>query len=136
MPDTREMSTPDPAHGLGAGARTTVIEEGTEFKGSMTSSCAVVVRGRVQGDLATPALTVAPSGVVQGRAKVGAIESQGQLSGEFDADSVRLSGVVHDDTLIRAKVLEVKLASDKKMVVTFGESRLEVGEAPVPPKPA
>ncbi|MFO0618572.1 MAG: polymer-forming cytoskeletal protein [Polyangiaceae bacterium] len=136
MPDTREMSTPDPAHGLTGGAKTTVIEEGTEFKGSMSSSCAVVVRGRVQGDLTTPALTVAPSGVVQGRAKVGAIESQGQLSGEFDAESVRLSGVVSDDTLIRAKVLEVKLSSDKKMVVTFGESRLEVGEAPAPPKPA
>jgi cytoskeletal protein CcmA (bactofilin family) len=141
MAETREMNTPDArlsadVHGLTGSNKTTVIEEGTEFKGSMTSSCAVVVRGKVQGELTTPALTVAPSGVVSGRARVGAIESQGQLSGEFDADSVKLSGVVMDDTLIRAKVLEVKLTSDKKMVVSFGESRLEVGEAPSPPKPA
>jgi cytoskeletal protein CcmA (bactofilin family) len=100
----------------------------------MTSSCAVVVRGRLQGELSTPALSVAPSGAVQGRARVGTIDSSGQLSGEFDAESVRLSGVVSDDTVIRAKTLEVKLASDSKMVVTFGESRLEVGDAPSAPK--
>lgn len=111
----------------------TVIEQGTELKGSMTSSCPVIVRGRIQGELSTPTLTVAPSGAVHGRARVGAIESQGELAGEFEADTVRLSGRVADNTVIRAKNLEVRLASENQMTVTFGESRLEVGEAPVPP---
>jgi len=109
----------------------TIIEEGTELKGSMTSTVPVVVRGKIQGELSTPALSVAPTGVVQGRAHVGTIDSSGQLSGEFDAETVRLSGAVSDDTVIRAKSLEVKLVSDGKMAVTFGETKLEVGEAPV-----
>ncbi len=111
----------------------TVVEQGTEFRGSMTSTCPVVVRGRVQGDLSTPALTVAPTGAVQGRARVGVIESQGELAGEFDAESIRLSGRVSDATVLRAKNLEVRLVSESQMTVTFGESRLEIGEAPVPP---
>jgi hypothetical protein len=44
---------------------------------------------------------------------------------------VRLSGVVKDNTVLRAKSLEVKLASAKgKVQVTFGECVLEVGDAP------
>ncbi len=111
----------------------TIIEEGTEFKGSMTSTCPVVVRGRIQGELSTPALTVAPSGLVHGRAKVGTIDSLGELSGEFDADTVRLSGRVSDHTIIRAKNLEIRLVNEHQMVVTFGESKLEIGDAPIPP---
>jgi len=124
MADTKQLSAHDPS------TKVTVIEDGTEFKGSMTSTCAVVVRGKIEGDLSTPALSVAATGIVQGRAKVGTIDSSGQLSGEFDAETVRLSGAVSDDTIIRAKTLEVKLVSDGKMVVSFGESRLEVGDAP------
>ena len=119
-----------------APAPSTIVEEGTEFKGSMTSTCPVIVRGRVQGDLSTPALTVAPTGLVHGRARVGTIDSLGELSGEFDAESVRLAGRVSDNTVIRAKILEIRLVSEAQMVVTFGESRLEVGEAPVLPGPA
>jgi cytoskeletal protein CcmA (bactofilin family) len=110
-----------------------VVEQGTEFRGSMTSTCPVVVRGRIQGDLAAPSLSVAPTGSVHGRARVTAIDSQGELAGEFDADAVRLSGRVSDGTVLRAKTLEVRLSSDAGMTVTFGESRLEVGDAPVPP---
>ncbi len=111
----------------------TIVEEGTEFKGSMTSTCPVVVRGRIQGELSTPALTVAPTGLVHGRAKVGTIDSLGELSGEFDADTVRLSGRVSDHTVIRAKNLEIRLVNEHQMVVTFGESKLEIGDAPIPP---
>lgn len=117
-----------------SGGASTIVEEGTEFKGSMTSTCPVVVRGKVQGDLTAPSLSVAPSGRVHGKAKVGSIEAQGELSGEFDADTVKLSGKVNDETVIRARSLEVRLVSENTMVVTFGESRLEVGEAPVPPE--
>ena len=119
----------------------TLVEEGTHFSGSMTSTCPVLVRGAVEGELAAPALTVSPSGAVRGKAKVTDLKSQGELAGEFDADSVQLSGTVKDKTVIRAKTLEVSLAAPNgKLEVVFGECQLDVGEAPVQrahePKPA
>lgn len=113
------------------GAKRTLIEEGTSFKGALSSECPVVVRGRVEGEVDTPALSVSATGSVHGKAKVGEVDSEGELSGEFDADTVRLSGVVKDNTVIRAKTLEVKLSSSNgQMQVIFGECQLEVGEAP------
>jgi cytoskeletal protein CcmA (bactofilin family) len=109
----------------------TVIEEGSEFKGSLTSSCPIDVRGRIEGDLATPALTVSTSGSVHGKAKVGSVRSEGELSGEFDAETVELAGSVRDNTVIRARSLEVKLASDRgKLQVIFGETELSIGDEP------
>jgi cytoskeletal protein CcmA (bactofilin family) len=109
-------------------SRKTLVEEGTQFKGSLSSDCPVEVKGRIEGDLNAPALAVSPSGAVHGRIKVGEIRSQGELAGEFDADTVQLSGSVRDNTVIRAKSLEVKLAPPNgKMQVIFGECELEVG---------
>jgi cytoskeletal protein CcmA (bactofilin family) len=109
----------------------TIIEEGSELKGTLTSSCGVVVRGRLDGDIETPSLSVSASGAVHGRAKVGEVESEGELSGEFDADVVRLAGTIRDNTVIRARTLEVKLeASTGKMQVMFGECELAVGDEP------
>ncbi len=122
--------------------RKTLVEEGTSFKGSMSSDCPIEVKGRIEGDLSAPALQVSPSGAVHGKVKVGEFRSQGEIAGEFDADSVQLSGTVKDNTVIRAKSLEVKLApTGGKMQVIFGECQLEVGsEQPAkekePPKPA
>ncbi len=122
MSNTQRPSSP---------ARHTVVEEGTEFKGTLSSTCPIDVRGRIEGDLATPALTVSASGAVHGKAKVGAVRSEGELSGEFDADSVELAGTVRDNTVIRARSLEVKLASSKgKLQVMFGECELMVGDEP------
>jgi hypothetical protein len=74
---------------------------------------------------------VSATGAVHGRAKVGAVRSQGELSGEFDADSVELAGTVRDNTVIRARSLEVKLASARgKLQVIFGECELAVGDEP------
>ena len=109
-------------------SRRTVVEQGTQFRGALTSDCPVEVNGRVEGDLNAPALAVSSSGVVHGRVKVGDLRSQGELSGEFDADVVQLSGTVKDNTVIRARSLEVKLVPPKgKMQVIFGECQLEVG---------
>ncbi len=109
----------------------TLVEEGTELKGSLTSTCPVLVRGRIEGEVTAPALTVSPSGAVSGRAKVGELQAEGQLSGEFDADSVQLSGKVHDRTVIRAKTLSVQLAAESgKLQVVFGECELAVGDPP------
>jgi cytoskeletal protein CcmA (bactofilin family) len=108
--------------------RKTLVEEGTQFKGSLSSDCPIEVKGRVEGDLTAPALAVSTSGAVHGKVKVGEMKSQGELAGEFDADVVQLSGSVKDATIIRAKSLEVKLApANGKLQVIFGECELEVG---------
>ena len=108
----------------------TLIEEGTSLKGTLSSSCPIMVRGRVDGELETPALAVSPTGSVHGKVKVGELRSEGELAGEVDADTVSLSGSIKDNTVIRAKTLEVKLQSEGKMQVMFGECELSVGDAP------
>ena len=111
--------------------RKTLVEEGTQFKGSLSSSCPIEVKGRIEGDVTAPALTVSSSGAVHGRVKVGQMHSHGELAGEFDADEVQLSGSVRDKTVIRARSLEVKLSPlEGKMQVVFGECSLEVGADP------
>jgi cytoskeletal protein CcmA (bactofilin family) len=108
--------------------RRTLVEEGTQFKGAISSDCPIEVRGRIEGEVTAPALSIATSGAVHGHVKVGEIRSEGELAGEFDADVVQLSGTVKDNTVIRAKSLEVKLAPPGgKMQVVFGECELEVG---------
>ena len=114
------------------GSKQTVVEDGTELRGTLTSTCPIVVRGRVEGEIDTPSLLVSENGAVHGRAKLGALHSQGELSGEFDADTVELAGRVKDNTVIRAKTIEVKLSSEEgKYQVTFGECELSVGENPI-----
>jgi cytoskeletal protein CcmA (bactofilin family) len=109
--------------------RKTLVEEGSQFKGSLTSSCPIVVRGRIEGDVQAPSLTISGSGAVHGKVKVDELRSQGELSGEFDADVVQLSGSVKDNTIIRAKSLEVKLVpASGKMQVVFGDCTLDVGD--------
>jgi cytoskeletal protein CcmA (bactofilin family) len=112
----------------GTQGRKTLVEEGTSFKGSLSSTCPVEVKGRVEGDVTAPALSVSASGSVHGKVKVGEMQSHGELAGEFDADVVQLQGSVKDRTIIRAKSLEVKLTpAEGKMQVIFGECQLEVG---------
>jgi cytoskeletal protein CcmA (bactofilin family) len=116
----------------GAGGKRTLVEEGTIFRGSMTSTCPVEIKGRIEGDVEAPALSISETGAVQGKAKVGEVTSKGELAGEIDADTVQLSGTVKDNTVIRAKTLEVKLtAPEDKMQVTFGNSVLAVGDEPI-----
>jgi cytoskeletal protein CcmA (bactofilin family) len=111
-----------------ASAKRTLVEEGTHFKGALSSNCPIEVKGRVEGEITAPALQVSESGSVHGRIKVGELSSQGELAGELDADVVQLSGTIKDSTIIRAKSLEVKLAAPNgKMQVTFGDCQLEVG---------
>jgi cytoskeletal protein CcmA (bactofilin family) len=109
----------------------TLIEEGTELKGTLSSTSAIVVMGKIEGEVTGPSVEVTETGVMSGKAKVTELRSRGELSGEFDADVVELSGRVRDKTLIRAKSLEVSLQrSDGKVEVVFGECELAIGEAP------
>lgn len=103
-------------------AKTTTIEEGTEFKGSLTSDCPIVVRGRFEGEVTAPLLTVSASGAVAGRTTVGELRSTGELGGEFDTDTAVLAGTVRDNTIVRTKSLEVKLASQKGRVQVVFEA--------------
>jgi cytoskeletal protein CcmA (bactofilin family) len=112
-------------------AKRTLVEEGTELKGSLISTCPVLVRGKIEGEIKAPTLTVSPEGKVSGRARVESLTAEGELSGEFDATTVELSGTVKDKTVIKAKTLSVKLAAEQgKLQVMFGECELEVGEPP------
>jgi cytoskeletal protein CcmA (bactofilin family) len=109
----------------------TLVEEGTEFKGTMSSSCPIVVMGKVEGDIAGPVIHVTPSGVVSGVVKVKQLRSDGELAGEVEADTVEISGRVRDRTVIRARSLEVSLSVTKGgMQVVFGECELAVGDEP------
>jgi len=111
-------------------SKRTVVEEGTHFTGNLSSTCPIDVRGRVEGDVQAPSLTVSARGAVHGHAKVGSVHSEGELSGEFEADTVELSGTVKDKTVIRARSLEVRLSSTKGQQVIFGDCELSVGDEP------
>jgi cytoskeletal protein CcmA (bactofilin family) len=107
----------------------TVIEDGTEFDGSISSSCEIVLSGAVKGELLAPSLTVSPSGSMHGCAKVEQLISEGEISGEIDAEKVVLSGKVSDQTVINAETLEVKLSQPEQGIqVTFGNCELRVGD--------
>lgn len=107
----------------------TLIEEGTEFKGTLKSSCPVVINGAIDGEVDAPEITVARAGTVAGSLKATKVRSQGTLSGKVEASDVFLSGVVRSNTSIKAKRLEVKLGSEQAQIeVNFGECSLEVGD--------
>lgn len=124
MADPKLAETP-------ASGKKTLVEEGTEFKGTLISKCPVVVSGKIDGEVHAPSLSVGKSGAVFGKVRVGEIHSEGEIAGEFEAETVKLSGRVSNNTVIRSKSIEVKLASDKgKLQVSFGDCTLEVGEEP------
>jgi cytoskeletal protein CcmA (bactofilin family) len=109
----------------------TVLEEGTEIDGSIRSKCPITVSGKLKGDVCAPSLTITQSGSVSGQVKVSEFKSEGDISGEIEAESVELSGHVSDHTIIRASSLQVKLAqngNNSKFHVTFGNCDLKVGE--------
>jgi cytoskeletal protein CcmA (bactofilin family) len=117
-------------NGLPTGKHT-LVEEGTEFKGTMSSSCPIVVMGKVEGDITGPVIHVTPSGVVAGVVKVKDLHSAGELAGEVEAETVQISGRVRDRTVIRARSLEVSLSVTKGgMQVVFGECELAIGDEP------
>ena len=117
----------------GSGGRKTLVDEGTQFKGSLSSDCPIEVKGRIEGDVAAPSLVVSTTGAMRGRVKVGELRSEGEIAGEFDADTVKLSGTVKNNTVIRAKSLEVKPSPvDGTMQVVFGDCELQVGEEQPP----
>jgi cytoskeletal protein CcmA (bactofilin family) len=109
----------------------TLVEEGTEFKGTMSSKCPIVVMGKVEGEITGPVIHVSATGVMAGNVKVQELRSDGEVAGEVEAETVRISGRVRDKTVIRARSFEVSLSKEKGgMEVVFGECELSVGDEP------
>jgi cytoskeletal protein CcmA (bactofilin family) len=107
----------------------TIVEDGTEFDGSVRSKCPITVSGKLKGEVFAPSLTITASGSVHGQVKVSHLKSQGELAGEIDAENVELAGKVNDQTTIRATSLEVTLNQPgNKLQVTFGNCELQVGD--------
>jgi cytoskeletal protein CcmA (bactofilin family) len=99
----------------------TLVEEGTRFKGSLTSTCPIVVQGSVEGEVEGPAVTVTATGALAGRITSGSLKSDGKISGSFDVDSAELSGAVENNTVLRATALSVKLTHPTgKLQLAFG----------------
>jgi hypothetical protein len=110
--------------------RATVVAEGTEFKGSFSSECPIVVRGFVEGDLVAPSLMVEPTGTVQGEVAVGSLRSDGSIGGSFDADVALLAGQVKKGTVLRAGSLRMNLATKQKgMELRFSDVPASVASA-------
>ena len=112
------------------GEKKTIIEEGTEFKGTLAASCPILARGRIEGEITGPALEVTDSGVVAGQVKVTELRSRGELAGRFEADEVMLSGRVRDATVIVAKALEVTPARANAVAVELDDCELQIGDLP------
>ena len=108
----------------------TLVEEGTELKGTVTSNCPIVVMGKVEGEVTGPIIHVTASGVVAGKVKVSELRSDGEIAGEFEAETVKIAGRVRDKTVIRARTLEVALSREAGTEVTFGDCELAIGDEP------
>jgi cytoskeletal protein CcmA (bactofilin family) len=99
----------------------TLVEEGTRFKGSLTSTCAILVQGAIEGDVDGPAVTVSATGALSGKIAAGALKSEGKIAGDFDVESAQVAGSVENNTVIRASSLDLKLnVPSGKVQLTFG----------------
>jgi cytoskeletal protein CcmA (bactofilin family) len=99
----------------------TIVEEGTRLKGSVSSTCPILVQGSVEGEVEGPSLTVSATGAVSGKVVASTLKSDGKISGEFEVDSADVAGTVEKNTLIRASSLDVKLnVTTGKVQLTFG----------------
>lgn len=122
------MNNPNARSGSGPTATTpttptTLVEDGTKIKGSLSSTVAVVVHGTVEGDLESPAVTVSATGSVSGIVVTKTLQSVGKVAGDFDVDHATLAGAVAVGTVIRAEAMDFKLdAKDptKKIELRFG----------------
>ena len=118
-------------NGRPVGTKKTVVEQGTAFKGTLSSSCPIVVMGKIDGEVTGPAVEVTETGSVSGKLKVSELRSRGELAGDFEAEEVELAGRVKDDTIIRAQTLVVALGkADAAPSAVFGDCEIQVGEAP------
>jgi cytoskeletal protein CcmA (bactofilin family) len=102
---------------------TTIVQEGTRFKGDFTSSCPIIVIGQIEGDVKAPTVTVTDSGAVQGKVEAKTIACRGSVSGVLEADTIELSGDIAQNTVIRAQRLMLDIESTTgRIELAFGRS--------------
>jgi cytoskeletal protein CcmA (bactofilin family) len=115
----------------GRSGRRTVVDEGTELKGSVKSSCPVVVVGKVEGDITGPSVEISEKGVVSGTVKAAQFASHGEVFGLIEAESVELSGKIRDGTVIKARSLDIKVnRQGPREPIQFGDCELCIGDEP------
>jgi hypothetical protein len=118
-------------NGRAPDGRASVIDQGAVFKGTITASSTVIVRGTLEGEVTGPGLEVDTSGVVVGHAKVTRLRSSGELEGTYEAEQAEVFGRLRDGVLIRADSLTVANSEeDTSNHVLFGEVELEIGALP------
>jgi cytoskeletal protein CcmA (bactofilin family) len=109
------MNDPKNPAASGAGTTTekrTLVEEGTRFKGSLTSTCAILVQGSIEGDVEGPSVTVSATGAVSGKITAGALKSDGQLA-----------GAIENNTVVKAAAIDLKITvPNGKLQLTFGSA--------------
>src|SRR5262245_20200099 len=88
----------------------TIVQDGTDLKGSITSSCPIVVQGSIEGEVAGPSIEVSATGRIAGKTTTGTLSSSGRVAGEIDVDVALLSGTVAHQTVVRATSLDLKLS--------------------------
>ncbi len=111
--------------------RASIIDQGAVFKGTITATSTVIVRGVLEGEITGPGLEVDASGVVIGHAKVTKLRASGELEGTYEAEQAEVYGRLRDGVLIRADSLTVANSEeDTSTHVFFGECELEIGAMP------
>jgi cytoskeletal protein CcmA (bactofilin family) len=119
-----------------AGSRaepTTIVAEGTDFTGDFTSSCPIIVNGKIDGNVKAPAVTVTHSGQVHGSVEAKTIACKGSVSGVLEADTIELSGAIARNTVIRAQRLKLNIESTSgRIELAFGQA-VTVRESEFPP---
>jgi len=116
----------------------TLVEAGTEFTGTIKSSCPVVVHGTLDGEIDAPTLSIATTGTIHGNIRAETLRSYGTLAGNVDAGEVYVSGVVRSKTVIRARRLELQLGtsgkSNSQIELTVRTTNVEQSAAPSSPE--
>jgi cytoskeletal protein CcmA (bactofilin family) len=108
--------------------RDTIVEEGSTLRGSLASRGRILVMGRLDGDIDSPAVEVTETGALSGTIKAGVLRSRGALGGLLEANEIDLGGRVLDQTVIRARDLAVALGEGDG--AQFGDCEIVVGEEP------
>jgi cytoskeletal protein CcmA (bactofilin family) len=123
-------SMSDSTNGRTTGKRT-LVDEGTELKGTIKSTCPVVIAGRVEGDISGPSIEIAEKGFVTGTVKAAEVVSRGEVYGLIEAENLELSGKIQDGTVIVARSLDIKVNRlGPREPIQFGECELSIGEEP------
>jgi hypothetical protein len=117
-------------NGRAPDGRASVIDQGAVFKGTITASSTVIVRGVLEGEITGPGLEVDATGVVVGHAKVTKLRSSGELEGTYEAEHAEVFGRLRDGVLIRADSLIAANSEEDTSHVFFGECELEIGPLP------